>query len=658
LKNLHFFKELYFTVTVGDLPLERAQVRMTLFRKGGLASCMLLALLAGTPVGFSSPAYALPGGAQTGGLNIGQIVSALSGGTSPSTVAGATSPPAGTTQPQWTQILGNLGSGLTGGTISPTAATGLLSGLTGGSITPGAATALAGASGLGNMTSASQFLSNPSVQQALNQAVPGAGSVAAIAQVAMNPSALSNPATAKAIGDALGQALGIPGLGNILQGLMGGGATPPKGTTQQPKSPQDPISKEGCGPQCSFCQQCRTDIPNHYTSVRAHTQAEFQKHRNWLVNTYWLEHVLPALQLMAAQLTAVGIMQIQMVGAIFDAKHQLETQRLFQQMMAQAHKDYQPSEGMCTFGTTVRSLAGSERRSNIAQVAFAQRMIQRQALSGDVTSVESLSSDKRSRMALFLKNYCDQADNANGLGNLCRQAVATPARRNIDVDYTRNIESRLTLDVSFIPDTAAAGGAAPAAGAPAAATPDEEDVFSLAANLFSHNIAPIAQPELLAVKDGRVRMSNVEKYMDLRAIFAKRSVAQNSFAAITAQRAAGAPESAPYTKAILKELGVQNATEIDQLLGKNPSYFAQMEILTKKIYQNPLFYTELYDKPVNVARKGAAMQAIGLMQDRDLYNSLLRSEVVLSVLLETMLQKEQDKVANEGPKRNPAGGQR
>src|SRR5690606_4894496 len=109
----------------------------------------------------------------------------------------------------------------------------------------------------------------------------------------------------------------------------------------------------------------------------------------------------------------------------------------------------------------------------------------------------------------------------------------------------------------------------------------------------------------------------------------------------TAMRASGDEGSAPYTKALIKELGITSTDEIDKFLGEKPSYFAQMEVLTKKIYQNPTFYTELYDKPVNVERKGAAIEAISLMQDRDLYNSLLRSEAVLSVLLETMLIKEQ-----------------
>lgn len=624
-------------------------MRKTRFRMGGMVVCLFLAVMTAMPVVIlPTPAYSQA----TGG--IGQtIANGLASGQTPAQLATTLAGQGGgATVQQWTTILTGLQNN--GATVS--AITGLVNGVTGGLIPPNIANTLSMVSQLGNINSISDLtnlLNNPMIQNTLNSlGTVGqmAGSLQAILDIAQNPANLLNPANiaqlaqtitnlfpslANALGGLSGVTAALGGIGGLLGGLLGGAA----GSGQNPMD--STFTDAGCN-----CQSCNTHIPAHYQVVRVHTQDAFIQHRTWLINTFWRQNILPALQLMAAQLTAVGIAQIQMIGAMLDAKHQLETQRIFQQMTAQAHKDYQPSEGMCTFGTTVRSLAGSERRSNLAQMAFAQRMNQRQTLSGDVLSTEGLDSDRRSRLQHFIANYCDQADNANGLGRLCQASVPNPARRNIDVDYTRNIESRLTLDMDFT----AAGAATP--------TEDEQDVFALSANLFANKIASAAAPENLAAQDGRIRLSNVEKYMDLRSIFAKRSVAQNSFAAITAQRAAGAPKSAPYTKAVLRELGVTSDAEINQLLGNNPSYFAQMEVLTKKLYQNPTFYTELYDKPVNIERKGAALQAIGLMQDRDLYNSLLRSEVVLSVLLETMLQREQDKVMNEGPKRNPAAGAR
>ncbi len=436
------------------------------------------------------------------------------------------------------------------------------------------------------------------------------------------------------IGDAIGDAIGGPIgdiIGGVIGGILGGGVNTPAPNVSS------------CGNPCN-CNTCRTQIPRHYAEVRSTVTNEFQVHRSWLVNNFWRENILPAMMLMAGQLSATGIQQVNMIGMMLDAKHQLETQRLFQQMTAAAHKDYHPSEGMCTFGTTVRSLANSERKSDLSQTAFATRMNQRQTMAGESLSTEGADSDIRSRLSSYIANYCDQADNANNLDGVC-QLTAAPERKNIDVDYTRNIESRLTLDADFTTP----GNTL---------TPDEQDVFALSANLFSHNIAPRFGADELAVADGRIREAATLRYMDQRAIFAKRSVAQNSFAAIASQRAAGSPESAPYTKALIRELGVRDSLEIEKLLGANPSYFAQMEILTKKIYQSPLFYTELYDKPVNIERKGAALQAIGLMQDRDLYNSLIRTEAVLSVLLETMLQKEQSKIANAIPGMTPVGGAR
>ena len=98
----------------------------------------------------------------------------------------------------------------------------------------------------------------------------------------------------------------------------------------------------------------------------------------------------------------------------------------------------------------------------------------------------------------------------------------------------------------------------------------------------------------------------------------------------------------------MKEMGIQDEDEIKAYLGERPSYYAQMEVLTKKLYQNPVFYTELYDKPANVERKTVAMQAIELMQRRDMYRSVLRSEATLSVMLETALaEQDQEKVTNE-----------
>jgi hypothetical protein len=110
--------------------------------------------------------------------------------------------------------------------------------------------------------------------------------------------------------------------------------------------------------------------------------------------------------------------------------------------------------------------------------------------------------------------------------------------------------------------------------------------------------------------------------------------------------ALGGSDSWKYLGAVLTELGIPE-NEVAEYLGDPvygpevyPSYYAQLEILAKKIYQNPDFYANLYDKPANVARKSVALKAIDLMLDRAIYESQIRQEMAMSVLLSSRLRKQ------------------
>lgn len=381
-------------------------------------------------------------------------------------------------------------------------------------------------------------------------------------------------------------------------------------------------------------QYCIGDMPNSVQApliieaINAHTTLSFQEHQMWMVNTYFMDYILPAMQLMAEQLTAVAMQQMQIIGTFMDAKHQLETQRLYQQLAAQAHKDYHPSEDLCTFGTTMRSLAGSDRNATMTALAMAQHSLDRQLLNANANASEGAKEDMEGRVAQFRSTYCDPNDNNRGLGVVCQGSPQ--ARRNKDIDYTRTVAAPLTLDVNFSDNNL---------------TEDEEDLLALSRNLYSHNVfeQPIASAKL------RDNEANQQAYLDLRSIVAKRSVAENSFQMIAAMKSNGATDAAQtrtYLAAVLEELGVPQADALE-MIGDNPSYYAQMEILTKTILQRPQFFVDLYDKPANVARKGVALQALSLMQDRDTFKSTLRSESMLSLILELQVMKAQEATQNE-----------
>ena len=105
----------------------------------------------------------------------------------------------------------------------------------------------------------------------------------------------------------------------------------------------------------------------------------------------------------------------------------------------------------------------------------------------------------------------------------------------------------------------------------------------------------------------------------------------------------GASRTREFLGAIMQELGVP-AAEIFPLIGEKPSYYAQLEILAKKIYQNPDFFAGLYDSPANVERKSVALKAVELMLDRAIYESQIRQEMATSVLLSSRMRPQFRKI--------------
>lgn len=367
------------------------------------------------------------------------------------------------------------------------------------------------------------------------------------------------------------------------------------------------------------------------TIINQHTDEDFVLYRQWLTDDYFRLRVLPAMMMMAEQMSAVAMQQMEILGTLLDAKHQMETQRLFGQLAAQAHKDYQPSEGMCTIGTAARSLAGADRNAEMTALVLARRSQERQLLNINSSAHDGRGSDRKSRAEQFKTTYCDVNDNNHGLVGVCADNVPVE-RKNKDVDYVKTLWNPLTLDIDFTN---------------AAASADETDIMALESNLYSHTVfeAPVGA----ALLQGN--LGNQQVYLNMRSIVAKRSVAESSFQALAAMKARGVGAdagTAQYLQAVIQQLnGDITADQARALVGDNPSYYAQMEILTKKMLQDPQFFTDLYDKPANVARKGVALQAISLMQDRDFYKSNVRSEAVLSVLLEMEIANAQKQVQDE-----------
>ena len=354
-------------------------------------------------------------------------------------------------------------------------------------------------------------------------------------------------------------------------------------------------------------------------SINTPGQSEFLKKQ---LDEQWM----PTFPEMADQFSAVMIHQIFGIGAIIDAKHQLETQHLLGQLGAEAHKNYAASDQMCRYGTNVKSLASTEELARSNKRILSQLLQQRLTLRGGSGGERGRYFDQRNRFDQFRKMYCDPDENNGAMRNpdmvnssVCLTAAGGPRVGN-DIDFTRLIDTRLTLDVNFTDATL---------------TNDEQDVLALARNLYSHKLMDYKADNVLA------REGNADSIIELRSLHALRSVAHNSFADIVGMKAKGSGSVGPFMGRIIKELGVPDA-ELNQFLGEKPSYFAQMEVLTRKMYQNPVFYTNLFTKPENLKRTGVALQALQIMHDRDRFEASLRREMLLSTILEMRLREAED----------------
>lgn len=374
------------------------------------------------------------------------------------------------------------------------------------------------------------------------------------------------------------------------------------------------------------------------------------------VGFHIIDNFARAMIMMAHQLSTPMLLQTQSIGMFIDAKQQLETQRLIQQLNAQAHKDYEPSEMMCQVGSFIKSLPRSEEVSALNKQAMNNVLMTFYRNLEDTSGSEGYALDIEARIRQFRWKYCDVRDNNDGLQYMCEHdqdqnlanstqgagpdlplpppasvtpyngggigaQTPTPAsneRKNKDIDYGRLLGYPLTMKLNFTDGTT---------------TNDEEDLMALARNLYWPKALETPLPAALP--------SNVESYLDERSLFAMHNVAHNSFVQLASMKAEtdpglGAASGWNFMKAMMRDFGLSDAS-INQMLGDYPSYYAQMEVLTKKMYQSPDFFTQLYDKPTNVKRIGAALDAIKIMQTRDMLEARQRTEMLTSMMVEQEL---------------------
>lgn len=356
-----------------------------------------------------------------------------------------------------------------------------------------------------------------------------------------------------------------------------------------------------------------------------------------------------ALKSLTNEMRNGGIFESVIKGAFLDAQTFNQALVTLEKQTTETLLNETPSEQICRFGSLSKSLAGAEEKAKVTQLSLSKNMLDREMMrSGTAASSEKdkgqaigRASDKLSRYQKFKSTFCQQQDFSGELKSPA--CVATDdTQQNRDIDIVKTLQAPLTLNIDFSSPTALS-----------VATKDEENIIALGENFYAHNL-PLSFDKGdfknlahdLGDKDSE---KFLKKITDYRSITAKRSIAQNSYATLAAMRTETTSTTAQYLKEMAAMLGLSTG-EQNKLIGDKPSYYAQMEFLTRGMYQTPAFYVNLVESKSNVARQQTAMEAIGLMQDRDIYKSLQRSEMLLSTLLETYIAEKADNTIDKGGK--------
>lgn len=346
-------------------------------------------------------------------------------------------------------------------------------------------------------------------------------------------------------------------------------------------------------------------------SVRNAIMDEVKKHQDWLESDFWTKNIKPQLEIAQSSIGAHLLASSALQGNLLDTQSKVNTLMTRNVAEADVALNANPSEALCRFGTLSRDMVKRDEIVGTKHRALVKASLDRQLYQPKSDpSLMGATGDLLERYNKFRVNLCDKKSYAEGFTSLCSNNSDTVM--NLDIDYTRLIDTRPTIPAA---DDAAA-------------------VIPMMQNLFASRIANELVIKALEQSDTK---NADDSLLDLRALIAKRSVAENTFQSIVARRTEGSAGSAVNMKALLKNMGIAEDSEAVRYLGDNPSYQAQMELLTKRIYQDEDFYKNLMDNPSNVARQYAAMQSFGLMQQRDIYDSIQRAELILSLIVEMEL---------------------
>lgn len=393
---------------------------------------------------------------------------------------------------------------------------------------------------------------------------------------------------------ALPNSLGLGSLGGVGGvGGLGGSAQPTPGTA--------------AGITCAICQ-CQADLSIYHRLTRRdinrHIDKSFDKlRRNYLLGEFIDNVVRPEIQKKTQQNNASDQQETAATASIEDAVIANEKAQEAAEEQVEEARESVTSPLIGTLATFARGLSKTTLRLHETKVSSGDLNMEKVLARSGTLANKGAGALEKWRTDQMLKIYVDDAQQ----GGLLKGAAKGSDRADRDVDISRSLLGRTTLDVNFADNTL---------------TEDEEDLLALKENLM-----PSSTFSLSTMRDLTSPEAQQRDLPELLTSAARKSIIESSMNTIIGQRSLGSDVSKDQMQALLVDrLGYDADSPLVKEMTGEASYEGHMEALTRYAFQDPNVYIDLIGQPEMIQRAIVAQSAIRNMQQYDIYASMERAE--------------------------------
>ena len=341
-----------------------------------------------------------------------------------------------------------------------------------------------------------------------------------------------------------------------------------------------------------------------------------QNHSQTLADNY-----VSGFMKMTAELGASTMKQTELDAMTkVDVPNALETLDKIHGADIKAHRDFSPYEPLCKAGTLSSNMTASRVRGTVATEMLNGQMMDLELARSDPKVAQGRLSRKRNQVATYRNFHCSASDNGGQNKNFCGKNVK-PENINMDINAYETLIKPLTISVDPFDSEL---------------TDEEVNFTALVENLIVPESNIYAPPGVMMYE------TVLSAYQDVRSVAAMRGLVRNSILSYAGRKMGIKQEDdsiAPFAEAALKDMGMDKE-DIIELIGKNPSYEAQMALVTQMQFENPDFYVDISTDPAKVAKAKAMMMAFKNLQTAEMRKSAERSALLSSVWLELRLRQQ------------------